>query len=207
MRDRPALSLVELIIFLALLAIASGSVMSILFSTNEQRIEQQTAASVERTGLQILQTLTSHIEQAERILLPALGSSGSILVLQTSMEQQNPTVIGLANAKMDLIERDVRQTITSDATVSHFSVTNTSPSDNHPSVRLSFIVTQPIPLSHPTRYYERSFETAVVLFPDDLPSGDVCGCPSPTCSDDIFHWQICDTGVCTQSAVTLPCSQ
>lgn len=203
--NRPALSLVELIIFLALFAVAGGAIFSIFFTMNDQRVQQETASSVERTGLQILQTLTARIASAERILNPALGGSGTVLALQVSQQTEDPVVIALLSGSIVVVSHATLSQIGADATVSNFIVRNISPAANRPSVRISFDVTKAFPLIAPPRYYVRHFDTIVPLFPDDAPTGGMCGCDPPACSAGIFHWHVCENSVCSDAPVTVPC--
>jgi len=203
--NRPALSLLELVIFLALFAIAGGAIFSVFFTMNDQRIQQETASSVERTGLQILQTLTGRIASSERILDPALGSSGAVLTLQTSEESDSPVIIALVDEAIAIVTHASIAKIGVDATVTEWRVWNISPVATRLSVRISFEVSKAIPFLMPPRLYTRHFDTIIPLFPDDVPTGGSCMCDPPTCTSGVYHWNICDDSVCTVAPVTVPC--
>jgi hypothetical protein len=199
---------VELLLFLAFFAVVGGSVVSILFATNDQRVRQQTIASVERMGLQILQGLKWRIEHAERILDPPLGASGSILSLQMASESDHPMIVGRENGALVLVLRESKKILTTEGvTLSNFAVRNTSASATRLTVFLSFDLTEtyPLPVS-PLRDYTRRFEMLVPLFPRDHPTGNSCGCAPPSCQGGNYIWEICSGQTCSVATVTLPCS-
>ncbi|MDD5623442.1 MAG: hypothetical protein PHI23_01890, partial [Candidatus Peribacteraceae bacterium] len=110
-RHRPAASLVELVLFLAFFAAAGSIVLSILFATSEQRVAQRAISAVERNGLKALQSLSRRTHHAERILAPALGSSGTILALQISQESENPSIVALLSGALVLVRRDTLEAL------------------------------------------------------------------------------------------------
>jgi len=205
---RQATTLVELLLFLAFFAIVSGTIVSILFATNDQRVRQQTIASVERTGLQMLQTLKWRIEHAERILDPALGASGSLLTMQMASELDNPMILTQQSGALVIVQRETKKIVTPEGTIlSDFTVRNTSASRDHPSVFLSFDLSETYPLpSAAVQDYTRHFEMLVTPFADDDPQGDLCGCIAPSCQAKVYRWEVCSNQICSPALITLPCS-
>ncbi len=200
-------SLVELILFLAFFAIAGSVVISILFSTNEQRIYQRTILNVERTGVQLLQVITRHVQHAERVLDPPAGFTGSILALSVAVESNNPTMIATQSGYLLIILHDTTEEVPHTFPLEHFSVRNTSPSAGHPSILVSFDVSIAIPLpSAGSRIYTRHFERFVPLLPDDYVTGDDCGCDPPACVAGLYRWEVCDGELCTPSTATVHCA-
>ncbi|MDO8468652.1 MAG: type II secretion system protein [Candidatus Peribacter sp.] len=205
---RPGTTLVELLLFLAFFAVVGGTVISILFATSDQRVRQQTIASVERTGLQALQGLRWRIEHAERVTDPPRGHSGSNLALQMASESDDPLIIGADSGSLVFVLHDTKKTLTPEGmTVSHFVVRNMSPSATHPAVLLSFDLaeTYPLPSSQVSQYLQH-FEMAVSLLPDDAPVGNECGCAVPACQGGTYRWQVCTADECVPAITTLPCS-
>src|SRR5207248_1996679 len=96
-RLRSGTTLIELLIFIAILAIAGSAILPLLFASTEDRILQQTVSIVEQNGSQILQTIGYRIHHAERVLDPLLRGSGSVLALQTGSGSENPTIIGISS--------------------------------------------------------------------------------------------------------------
>ncbi|MCF7844465.1 MAG: hypothetical protein K9M03_01375 [Kiritimatiellales bacterium] len=202
---RPGTSLVELLLFLGFFAICSGVLIGVLVSSGEQRTRQQTVASVEQEGVQLLQMLTRRIRRAESIAYPDAGVTSSALVLQLADEGQDPTVIALESGAIKAAEGNSVRTISSDQlTISDLQFQNTSVSSDSQSVTISFMITKIIPL--PTAgTYSRLFESLVVLFPDHQLTGNGCGCSAPSCLDNDLNWNVCEGETCEGSETTLPC--
>lgn len=207
-RCRTGTSLVELLLFVGFFALVSGVVVAFLFSSSEQRVRQQTIATVDQTGVQLLQTLTRRIRRAERILGPAKGETGAILSLQMAQDGENPTIIAQGSGILLVAEANVLRPLTSsgNTTVSRFMVRNTSPSATRQSVHISFRISRIVPL--PTDpLYTRDLEALVTLFPDDQEEGN-CGCGSPVCSGTgMYSWGYCSTGSCSKASITLTCGE
>jgi len=201
---RSGTTLIELLLFLAFFGLSSGVLLAFFFMTSEQRIRQQTIATVEQTGVQLVQTLANRIRNSERILDPPLGSSGSILALQLSDDVLHPTIIGISGSLLYVGEANTLRAMTStEVTISDFSIHNTSSADEMASVLIQFDISRRMPLSIPLEYTRR-FETLVSLFPDDDPSPP-CSCAIPSCSAGSYTWQYCVDAVCTTATVNLPC--
>lgn len=204
MSSRPGTTLVELLLFLAFFALSSGVLISFFFMTSEQRVRQQTIATVEQTGVQLLQTLTNRIRSSERILDPARGASGSLLALQLVDEALHPTVMTLSGSLLYAAEANTLKTLSSDdVIITDFVVRNTSSADDKPSVLVRFDVSRSVPLSIPLTYTRR-FEVLVQLYPDDEPNPP-CSCDAPSCTSGSYDWQYCVDSVCTDATVTVPC--
>lgn len=57
---RPATTLIELLIYVAILGVIAAVVLPILFMSTEDRLLQQTVSVVEQNGTQLLQTISYH---------------------------------------------------------------------------------------------------------------------------------------------------
>lgn len=203
-KKRPGTSLVEILMFTAFFAISSGMFIMFFMSTSEQRIRQQLVSTVEQSGVQIMQTLSNRIRSAERILDPTAASSGSVLALQLSDETYNPTIIGLSGSVLYVAEANTIKALSSDMiTMSDFSIRNTSVADARASVLVQFTITQTTEVTVPIEYH-RTFEAAIPLFPDDIASTQ-CGCTSPVCSSGTYQWQYCESEICADADMFLPC--
>ena len=173
--------------------------------TSEQRVHQQTIVTVEQSGVQILQTLGMRIRSAERVLVPAAGSSGALLALQLSDAALHPTVIGLSGAALYVGEENTLKRLSSaDVDIGDLIIRNTSVATDHPSVLLQFSVSRFVPLSTSIEY-TRQFEALIPLFEDSVDNAP-CTCAVPACAAGRFEWQYCLEDVCTDADVSLPCS-
>ncbi|MDD4628641.1 MAG: hypothetical protein PHE68_04595 [Candidatus Peribacteraceae bacterium] len=207
LRSRPGTTLVELILFLAFFALAGGMVTSMLFATSEHRVEQRTILTVERVGTQLIQVLTRHIQNAERVLDPPIHETGAILALRVANDSDNPTILLEQSGSLMIVRHETLQTIGGEGMVSHFSVRNVSATDDRPGILVSFDVLQEAPIPRETvRIFSRHFERLIPLFPDDHVSGDACGCEAPSCSQGTYRWEVCAGETCSPASITLPCS-
>lgn len=205
-KNRPGTSLVELMLFLGFFSIVSGVVVALLFSSNEQRVRQQTIALVDQTGIQLLQSITRRVRRAERILDPVQGQTGSVLYLQMAQDSENPTIIAQGSGAIMVAEANTTRPITSSGNVAatSFMAYNTSPSSDRQSVYISFVLSRTVPLPTDPEY-SRTFEALITLFPDDQEEGD-CGCNPPVCSSSgSYTWEHCETSSCLPASVSLLC--
>lgn len=201
---RSGFTMIELLIFIAIFSLVAVVMVPMLYATVETRMRQQTIELVEDNANQALQHIERRIRNAERIIYPAMGNTGSVLVLQMASGSINPTIIGVQTGALVAIERDlVRKLTSSQVAVLHFIVRNTSPAVVTPSVFSSFKVSRTIRLQMP-HTYTRYFENAATLHPADAPVGD-CGCSSASCSGNIMTWYLCSGGSCSERQDTIAC--
>lgn len=204
--NRPGTSLIELIIFLAIMAAVVSVTIPMLFSAAENRLLQQTVSVVEHNGTQSIQNIGLKVRNAEKILYPAAGQTASYLVLQTGSGATNPTIIGALSGAVVIIQRSTKETITTEQVgIDQFRVRNTSTSASAQSLAVSFRARRTIRLQSPRSYVQR-FDATFSLLPDDLPTG-ACNCPAASCvGGAAIQWYVCDTGICEEATTALECS-
>lgn len=202
---RSSVTLIELLIFIGILGAVAGILLPFLTTANTNRVRQKSIVGVEQSGIQLMQLLAQRIREAERILDPPPGKSGSILTLQVGTGSQNPTIIAIQGSGIILVERENVQIVSpSQASITDFVVRNASVALERQSAWVSLRMTETIPLLQAV-YYSRVFEEAVHLFPNDDPSGDDCGCAPPSCGDGSYTWQVCDGTTCRNANTNLTC--
>lgn len=205
LRHRPGATLVELLIFLAIMSMIVGLALPMMFTAAENRLLQQTVSIVEQNGTQALQNAGLKIRNAERIVHPSAGQVAAYLVLQTGSGGTNPTIIGTFSGSVVIIQRNVKETITTEQVgIDEFRVRNTSTSTSAQSVALSFRATRTIRLQSPRSYLQR-FDATYGLLPDDALVGS-CNCPPVSCASNVVTWYVCNTGVCQEASTALDCS-
>ncbi len=203
-RNRPGTTLVELLIFLAIMSMVVGVTLPMLFSAVENRLLQQTISVVEQNGTQAVQNMGLKIRNAETILYPAAGQTGKYLVLQTGSGGTNPTIIGVLSGSVVIIQHSIKETIsTAQVGIDQFFVRNTSTSATSQSVAISFRANRTIRLQSPRSYTQR-FDTVVGLLQDDRQAG-YCNCPPVTCAGTNMEWYVCDSGVCEYASTNMQC--
>jgi hypothetical protein len=188
---------------MAVLAVVGYSIIPVLFSMTEARLFQQTVASVEQNGQQMLQDIGSAVRGSERILGPLPLASGSVLALQKTSGMINPVIIGVSSGSFVLVEKTLHQVLSSpEVTIDHFVVRNTSQGLGQ-SVRVSFTISRLVKLQAPRRY-SRDFEGVFTVFPRDVIRND--GCALPGCGPTgTYTWQVLDAGTCKNAQTLLDC--
>jgi type II secretory pathway pseudopilin PulG len=200
---RAGFSLLELMMFLGILAIISGTLTAVFINTQEARVRQQSVSEVEQRGTQLLETFTKTIRHAEAILAPASGQTGSILALQMALNVEFPTILSKTASGVIIL---VQKTSTAALLNTNVIAKNlTFKNYNGTNIVFSFDLQATIPLVHPT-IYSRHFESTTTLFPDDQnESGGCTSCTAPSCTSHRYHWYTCESGVCTQATQTIAC--
>lgn len=204
--SRPGTTLVELLIFLAIMSLVVSLTLPMMFRASENRLLQQTVSVVEQNGAQAVQNMGLKIRNAEKILYPAAGQEGAYLMLQTGSGGTTPTIIGVLSGSVVIIQRASKETITNEQVgVDAFKVRNTSTSDESQSASVSFLVTRTIRLQQPHSYTQR-FETTFGLLPDHERAA-ACNCPPSACLNGTsFQWYMCNNGVCEEATTALECA-
>lgn len=205
--SRPGLSLVELLLFVGLLALISGAVIGFFFLTNEGRVRQQVVNDVEQNVIQLHQFLAYEVRHAETIIDPPRGKSGSVLTLQSPSAESNPTIIAVQSGFVLLIRGDAEYVLSPpEIVVSNFRVFNTSPSNARQSLGFTFTVSRDIPLPNAPDYMRRH-DGAVTVFPDDAWTGRTCNCGAPRCDHNRYEWEYCQAGACHALSGAVLCTQ
>lgn len=211
-RSRPGVTLVELLLFVVFLGFISLIIVDLLLLASDSQARQRVATDIDQSGIQMSQLLSYQVRHAERILAPAPQESGSVLFLQMSDSESNPTGIGISSGVLMLIEKsDTYPVSDPQMIVEDFKVWNTSPDAERPSVRILFTLSRriPIPLAERQR---QSFDMATTVFPDDVLDGEICGTGATICAglscrgDGYWEWGICNSGECSATSGALLCS-
>lgn len=206
LRQHPGVTLVELLLFLSLMAVASGAVFGFFILTADARVRQRARADAQQVAVQLQQSLTYEIRGAERILLPARGNTGTVLVLQSASAGTSPVVLSAISGSL-LMVRGPNSFILSPSniTVDALAVENVSFSDDRPLVRLGIRLHRRLEL--PTaEEIVHVLDLTIASLPTDTPTGDACGCAAPSCSDAVLQWDACPSGTCTSmAAMAIPC--
>lgn len=204
-RSRAGFTLIEVIIFMAIFSMVLVVMLPLLFSATESRLRQQTIALVENNGMQIVQNLTRRARNAERILQPVAGSTGAVLALQHGSGGLHPIIFGIQTGSLIVIERDTKRAITSNqVAVIDFVIRNTSTAADKQSFTYSFRVSRTIRLEQP-HTYDRRFQGALTLHPDDTPLSGGCNCAVPSCNAGIYSWNVCSASSCAARTEPMTC--
>lgn len=103
--SRGGFTVLELVIFSVIFAIASVAFVGILVTITRVQVRQSSAAEVNQQSLFLLQTLQRYIEQASLIEMPA-DTATSTLKLRMPSSQTDPTYVYLSGDRVYLKETD-----------------------------------------------------------------------------------------------------
>ncbi len=202
-RRQSGFTLVEMILFIGIVGMMSGTLTSVYIATQDTRIQQQYMSEVDQRGALLLGTMTKYVRRAEKVLTPAAGASGSSIALQMAQNAEFPTIVLWTSTGRILLAQktSVFELLNTRATATGFVVTNYGGG----TVKISFDLQTTIPTMK-KKIYAKHFETTITLFPDDKLEGGGCGtCPVPTCTNHRFEWYECQSDTCALSSATMPC--
>jgi prepilin-type N-terminal cleavage/methylation domain-containing protein len=143
MRNEKGFTLLELILYIALLAIILAAASGLLVTLLEARVKHQTITEVDEQGVQVMTVISQAIRNADSITLPAAGTSASSLTLASLDSTKNPTVISLSGTTLQMKEGTgaVVPLTSSLVTVNGVSFTNLSRTGTAGVVRIQFTLT------------------------------------------------------------------
>ncbi len=199
---RTGFTMVETLLFFGIVGLMSTTLVAVSISTQEARVRQRFIAEVEQGGAQALDTIVKSIRKAENILTPGPALTGAILALGMTQNAEYQTIFSLSGGNLLLIQKETKSTLfTSRVSVQNLTAKNI----NGTAVSVGFDVSTIIP-TVPPKSYLRHFESTVSLFPDDAQSSGGCNtCPLPECTNHLYHWYSCLSGICTISSEALAC--
>jgi type II secretory pathway pseudopilin PulG len=178
--QRKGVTLVELLIFIAVIAVVGASLIPLLFSSTESRLLQESISLVETNGSQIMQVLGKKIRESDHVISPAPGQTGKILALQLPTEAGTPTVFGILTGALLMIQHTTSQTISaSEVSLESFTVRNTG-NGTSTGVYVTFTVSRTIRLRAP-RMYRQTFQTFISLYPKNIVRDCPCELTAPVC--------------------------
>lgn len=141
MKKRAGFTLIELIIFVGIFAVAMGAFMSVFTDVSGVAIRQSSTAEVQSQSQFLLQTIQYYVERSSLVEMDA-DSTSNTLRLRMSAASEDPTIISLSgNAVQIQIGSAGPQTITSNKVeVSDLAFTKRSNPGGKDSVAVSFSV-------------------------------------------------------------------
>lgn len=158
-------TLVELLLYVAMLGILLSAVTYFFGTAADARIKNQTINEVNEQGAFLLQSMTQTIRGATSITTPAIGASGSSLTIVVPTSSLSPTTYSLSNGVMQIKEGTAAAVSLTNSRVqiSSFTVTNLSRSGTKGIVQLRFTVSHSNPSARAEYDYSRTFTTSVGL--------------------------------------------
>jgi len=101
---RKGLSLIEVLLYLGLVALIMPLIASIVFFSADTRVRGQDMNVLTAEGERVVQVISGAIRGAESVNQPAWGDSGLVLSLMMADSEKNPTVFRLNNGVVTIQE-------------------------------------------------------------------------------------------------------
>ncbi|MEK7608461.1 MAG: prepilin-type N-terminal cleavage/methylation domain-containing protein [Patescibacteria group bacterium] len=97
-------TLIELLLYVSLSGIILLSTSIFLTSLLEARVKNQTIATVEQEGAQVMEAINQAVRNATAINSPATGMSATSLSINTTIPANNPTIFDLSSGTIKIQE-------------------------------------------------------------------------------------------------------
>lgn len=143
LKSEDGFSLIELLLYMTLASVILLVVSVFSFSLIQARIKNQTVAEVEQQGIQVMQTFTQTIRNAEGITVPGQGGSGNTLTLDVVTAGDDPTTFSDVSGVIQMTEgTNPTVDLTSSRVIaSNLTFENLSRDNTPGTVRISFTLT------------------------------------------------------------------
>lgn len=136
-------TLIEILLSVSLISVLLFSVSGFLTLMFESRQKSQSMMEVEENGIQIVQTLTQVFRNADTIVSPAVGASGTSASVTLTNSLLSPTVFTFADERLSMTEGGGTPIYLSSTRVrvSDFVVENISRVGTPGTLRIQFTLT------------------------------------------------------------------
>lgn len=160
MKMNRGFTMIELLLYATLASVLLGSISGMYNTFSQARIKQQAINEVEQQGTQALQIITQTIRNAKTITTPAVGATGTSLVLADYVAGNNPTTFDLAAGVLRVCQgvSCTPVTLTSpNVTVSAVSFKNLSQASSPGVITMQFVITYVNPSGRNEYSYAKTF--------------------------------------------------
>lgn len=139
-KENKGFTLVELLVYVGILAIVITSVVSIMFFVISSREKAKTINEVESQGALVMQFITQTIRNAESVNSPDVGINDSTISLSVSDTQDNPTIFDINNGVIRVKKgtADEVDLTSSRVTASNLDFYNVSRTDTENIIKIEF---------------------------------------------------------------------
>ena len=202
--QRRGVSLVELLLFIGILAIMAGAITSFSLFSRRLGTHNELVAEVEQNGALVTERITQEVQNADIIAYPGAGGIGESLVLVT-LTPYREVAFQLFHDRLRIVESDAN-TITFLTTlevgVDQLSFLHTSgATPEEASLSFAFrVYNKVIGIDAAEGQYQRQFRSTVALRPSNrcATNADCTTAPYNTCCSGVCR-QACFTG-CTSDS-------
>lgn len=162
-RHQAGYTLIELLLYVAILGMLLGSVVAFLGTVTEARVKGQTIAEVNEQGTAAIDYITRTIRNATSISAPAAGGAAATsLTLVVPTAGLSPTVFSLNGASLQ-VKEGTAATVTltgSDIEISNLSFKNLTRPGTTGIVQTSFTVSRVNPANRSAFDHQKIFTSS-----------------------------------------------
>lgn len=166
-RSQQGYTLIELLLYIAMIGTLLGAVTIFFSVTTDARIKNQSISEVNDQGAFIMDSITQVVRNATSISGPAVGASGSQLTVAVPTASLSPTIFSVSGGVLQVKEGTANAVAltNSEVQVTSFSVTNLSRSGTKGVVQINFTLSRLNSSGRNEYDYQRTFTTSAGLRP------------------------------------------
>lgn len=164
MKNR-AFTLIELLLYVSLSSALVFSVFMFVSSATASRVKNQAIAEVELQGIQVMQTITQTLRNADSVINPLPQAQAPTLSVNTINSSLNPTIFEISGKSIRVIEGSgLPQILTNGRVVASSLVfTNYSRANTPGIVKIEFTLTHVNPDNRNELNYSKTFVGSATL--------------------------------------------
>lgn len=138
-QGKKAFTLIELMLYISILAVILGAIGSLFWLSLQARVKNQTISEVEQQGEQVMDVILQTVRNADTIVSPTPGNSQATLTVQKSGVS---TVFALDTGKMTIVEGATAPVLlsTPKVEISDLTFTNMAEAGTNGIIRVQFTI-------------------------------------------------------------------
>lgn len=158
-------TLIELLLYIALLGILLPGVVGFMGLAVETRVKNQSIAEVNDQGMAAMDYITQTLRNASSITAPAAAASAGSLTITVPTGSLSPTIFDINGTTLQVKEGSAAAVaLTSDTVqISNLTFTNLTRSGTAGAVQVSFTVSRTNPAGRNEFEYQKTFTTTAEL--------------------------------------------
>jgi len=156
---KPGFTLMEVILYLALIAIVVTVFSSLLYLIMSSKVKAQTIREVEFQGQLIIDNIDKSIKNSFSVNSPLPGNTQASLSLNTYQVVNNPTIYSLSSNQVNVQEASnpAISLNTSEYPVTNLTFTNVANTDSPDIIKIQFTISRQNPNNRQEFNYSKNF--------------------------------------------------
>lgn len=167
MRRTDGYTLIELLLYVAIVAIVLSAVTALFGITSDARVKNQSMSEVNEQGVSAMEYISQTLRTATSVSSPAAAASASSLTLVVPTASLSPTIINVSSGALQVKEGAAAAVSLTDSKVqvTAFNVTNLTRSGTSGTVQVSFTLSRINSLGRNEYDYQKTFTTTASMRP------------------------------------------